>query len=92
MKAGFYEPFPVATIDCTKITPAATCKRLDPYQIQLTLSGTADNISGDIGPMKNPFSSIPLTLIQIRYYSAANGGCATSTSTSSTSTLNPAGF
>lgn len=92
MKAGFYEPFPAAAIDCTKITPAATCERLDPYQIQLTLSGTADNVSGDIGPMKNPFSSIPLTLIQVRYYSAANGGCATSTSTSSTSTLNPAGF
>ena len=58
----------------------------------MTLGAAGAAISGDLGPMKNPFSTASLTLIQVRYYSVATGGCATSTATASTSTYNPAGF
>lgn len=93
MEPGFYEPFPVDTIDCTKVTPAAACIRLDPYRIQMTLSAAAATLGGDIGPMKNPFSTTGLTLQAIRYYAAVNGGCAgTSSPTSSTDTLEPTGW
>ena len=47
----------------------------------MTLTGTTATINGSFGPMKNPFSTVLLTMINIRYYSVANGGCSSSTPT-----------